>query len=39
LHHVREIKNEANGEATVFMDNGDRVPMSRTCRSWIQRLL
>lgn len=39
LHHVREIKNEANGEATVLMDNGDRVPMSRSCRSWIQRLL
>jgi two-component system, LytTR family, response regulator len=39
LHHVREIKNEANGEATVLLDTGDRVRMSRSCRSRIQTLL
>ena len=39
LHHVREIKNEANGEGTVLLDTGDRVRMSRSSRSRIQSLL
>jgi two-component system LytT family response regulator len=39
LHHVKEVKNEADGDATVVLKSGEQVPMSRSYRSKIQKLL
>ena len=39
LHHVKEVKNESDGDATVVLKSGERVPMSRSYRSKIQKLL
>ena len=39
LHHVREVKNEPDGDATVVLKSGEHVPMSRSYRSRIQKLL
>jgi two-component system LytT family response regulator len=39
LHHVKEVKNEADGDATVVLKTGEQVPMSRSYRSKIQKLL
>ena len=39
LRHVREVKNEPDGDATVVMMSGEKIAMSRTYRSRIQRLI
>lgn len=39
LHHVKEVKNEADGDATVVLKTGEEVPMSRSYRSRIQKLI
>jgi len=39
LHHVKEVKNESDGAATVVLKSGEQVPMSRSYRSKIQKLL
>jgi two-component system LytT family response regulator len=39
LHHVKEVKNESDGDATVVLKSGEQVPMSRSYRSKIQKLL
>jgi len=39
LHHVKEVKNEADGDATVVLKSGEQVAMSRSYRSKIQKLL
>jgi two-component system LytT family response regulator len=39
LHHVKEVKNEADGDATVVLKSGEEVPMSRSYRAKIQKLL
>jgi DNA-binding LytR/AlgR family response regulator len=36
---VKEVKNEADGDATVVLKSGEQVPMSRSYRSKIQKLL
>ena len=39
LHHVKEVKNEADGDAIVVLKSGEQVPMSRRYRSKMQKLL
>lgn len=39
LQHVKEVKSEADGDATVVLKSGETVPMSRSYRSRIQKLL
>jgi two-component system LytT family response regulator len=39
LQHVREVRTESDGETAVILLNGQKVPMSRSYRSRIQRLL
>ncbi|HEY2466392.1 MAG TPA: LytTR family DNA-binding domain-containing protein [Terracidiphilus sp.] len=39
LHHVKEIRNEPDGDATVVLKSGEEVPMSRSYRSRMQKLL
>lgn len=39
LQHVKEVRTEAAGEAAVVLMSGQKVPMSRSYRSHIQRLL
>jgi two-component system LytT family response regulator len=39
LHYVKEVKNEVDGDATVVMISGERIAMSRSYRSRIQRLM
>jgi two-component system, LytTR family, response regulator len=39
LHHVKEVKNESDGDATVVLKSGEQVQMSRSYRSKIQKLL
>jgi two-component system LytT family response regulator len=39
LHHVKEVKNDSDGDATVVLKSGEQVPMSRSYRSKIQKLL
>lgn len=39
LHHVKEVKNESDGDATVVLKSGEQVAMSRSYRSKIQKLL
>jgi two-component system LytT family response regulator len=39
LHHVKEVKNEPDGDAIVVLKSGEQVPMSRSYRSKIQKLL
>ncbi|HEY1576349.1 MAG TPA: LytTR family DNA-binding domain-containing protein [Terracidiphilus sp.] len=39
LQHVKEVKNEPDGDALIVLKSGEQVPMSRTYRSRIQKLL
>ncbi|HVT99448.1 MAG TPA: LytTR family transcriptional regulator DNA-binding domain-containing protein [Acidobacteriaceae bacterium] len=39
LQHVREVRTESDGETAVILLNGQKVPMSRSYRSRMQRLL
>jgi two-component system LytT family response regulator len=39
LQHVREVKHEANGDANVVLMSGEKIPLSRSYRSRIQRLV
>ena len=39
LHYVKEVKNEADGDATVVLISGEKISMSRSYRSRIQRLM
>ncbi|HMG84232.1 MAG TPA: LytTR family DNA-binding domain-containing protein [Terracidiphilus sp.] len=39
LQYVREVKNDADGDATVILTNGEKIAMSRSYRSSVQRLL
>jgi two-component system, LytTR family, response regulator len=39
LHYVKEVKNEADGDANVLLISGERIPMSRSYRARIQKLL
>jgi two-component system, LytTR family, response regulator len=39
LHHVKEVKNESDGDATVVLKSGEQVPMSRSYRAKIQKSL
>jgi two-component system LytT family response regulator len=39
LHFVKEVKNEADGDAVVILLNGEKIPMSRSHRTRIQKLL
>ncbi len=39
LRYVKEVATEPDGETTVVLVNGERIPMSRGYRSRIQRLL
>lgn len=39
LHYVKEVKNEADGDASVMLTSGERVSMSRSYRSRIQKLM
>lgn len=39
LQHVREVRTESDGEAAVILLNGQKVPMSRSYRSRIQRFI
>jgi two-component system LytT family response regulator len=39
LHYVKEVKNEANGDASVMLINGETIAMSRSYRSRIQKLM
>jgi DNA-binding LytR/AlgR family response regulator len=36
---VKEVKSEADGEATVILSSGEKIAMSRSYRSRIQKLL
>jgi two-component system, LytTR family, response regulator len=38
LHYVKEVKNEANGDAIVVLMSGEKIPVSRTYRSRIEKL-
>ena len=39
LHYVKEVKNEPDGDATVILMSGEKIPMSRSYRARIQKLL
>lgn len=39
LHYVKEVRNEADGDATVVLVGGEEIAMSRTYRSKIQKLI
>ena len=39
LQYVKEVKHEANGDATVVLVGGEKIPLSRSYRSRIQRLI
>jgi two-component system LytT family response regulator len=39
LHYVKEVKNEADGDAIVVLTGGENISMSRSYRSRIQRLM
>ena len=39
LQYVKEVKNEADGDATVVLKSGEKIAMSRSYRSRIQRLI
>lgn len=39
LHYVKEVINEADGDASVVLISGERIAMSRSYRSRIQRLM
>jgi len=39
LRYVKEVKSEADGEATVVLTSGEKIAMSRSYRSRIQKLL
>jgi two-component system, LytTR family, response regulator len=39
LHYVKEVKNESDGDATVVLRSGEKVPMSRSYRAKIQKSL
>jgi len=39
LQYVKEVKREANGDATVVLTGGEKIALSRSYRSRIQRLV
>ena len=39
LQYVKEVKREANGDATVVLTGGEQIALSRSYRSRIQRLV
>jgi two-component system LytT family response regulator len=39
LHYVREVINEADGDATVMLMSGEKIRMSRSYRSRIRKLI
>jgi two-component system, LytTR family, response regulator len=39
LQHVKEVRSESDGENAVVLVNGQRVPMSRSYRSRVHRLM
>lgn len=39
LHHVKEVKNDADGESLVVLMSGEQVAMSRSYRSRLYKLL
>jgi two-component system LytT family response regulator len=39
LQYVKEVKHEANGDAAVVLTGGEKIPLSRSYRSRIQRLV
>lgn len=39
LQHVKEVRTESDGETAVILVSGQRVPMSRSYRSRMHRLL
>ena len=39
LHYVKEVRHEANGDANVVLLSGEKIPLSRSYRSRIQRLV
>lgn len=39
LQYVKEVKHEANGDANVVLMSGETIPLSRSYRSRIQRLV
>lgn len=39
LQYVKEVRMDAEGEPGILLVNGQKVPMSRTYRSRIQRLV
>ncbi len=39
LHYVKEVKNEPDGDSTVVMVTGEKIAMSRSYRSRIQKLI
>jgi two-component system LytT family response regulator len=39
LQYVREVKNESDGDATVILTSGEKIALSRSYRSSINRLL
>ncbi len=39
LQHVKEVRTESDGESAVVLVNGQKVPMSRTYRSRMHRLM
>jgi len=39
LHYVKEVRSEADGDATVVLISGEKIPMSRSYRSRMQRLM
>jgi two-component system LytT family response regulator len=39
LRYVKEVKNEADGDASVSLISGEKIPMSRSYRARIQKLM
>ena len=39
LQYVKEVRNEADGDANVVLLNGDKIPVSRSYRARIQKLV
>ena len=39
LHYVKEVKNEADGDASVLLSSGEKIPMSRSYRARLQKLM
>lgn len=39
LQYVKEVKNEADGDANVLLLSGEKIPMSRSYRARLQKLM